>query len=63
MRLDIVVTAIAKPYYIQIYTHGCHYNCPMTEIEGVWYSRFKGQQFKIADYTDDHTRLVNNRPL
>ena len=58
MRLDIVVTAIAKPYYIQIYTHGCHYQCPMKEINGEWYSRFKGQEFKISDYTNENTRTV-----
>lgn len=58
MRLDIVVTGIAKPYYIQIYTHGCHYQCPMKEVDGEWYSRFKGREFKISDYTNENTRIV-----
>lgn len=45
--------------YLQLYTHGCHYNCKIVKISGEDCFKFKGAWYKVADYMTDHT-MVNN---
>lgn len=50
------VTVIFKPYWVQILTHGCHYTCPIKEVDGKWYFKFKGETYLVDDYVDEYTR-------
>lgn len=52
------VCGISIPYHAQILTHGCFYTCPIKQIDGEWYFRFKKQWHKVNDYSDEHTRIL-----
>lgn len=57
---DMYIVGIVPNYnYLQIYTHGCHYNCNIQEIDGERYFKFKGKLHKVADYTTDRTWINN----
>ena len=56
---DIHISGTLLPHWVQIYTHGCHYTCPIKEVNGEWLFRFKGDWFKVDDYVDEHTYINN----
>lgn len=41
--------------WVQITTNGRRYTCPMKEINGELFFRFKNQWHKVIDYVSDHT--------
>lgn len=60
MKENISVTVIVPRWnYVQISTHGCHYNCPTKIVDGVSYFKFKQVWHKIDDYTNEYTRVNN----
>lgn len=57
---DISISTILKPYWVQIFTHGCHYNCPIKEVNGEWLFKFKGVWLKVDEYVDEYTYINNS---
>ena len=56
MKASLSITAIVPHFnYLQIYTHGCHYNCNIEQINGEDCFKFKGTWYKVADYMTDST--------
>jgi len=54
-----IVGIVPNYNYLQIYTHGCHYNCNIVKINGEDCFKFKGTWYKVADYMTDSTRINN----
>ena len=60
MKAPLSITTIVPHYnYLQIYTHGCHYNCDIKKINEEDCFKFKGTWYKVADYMTDNTRINN----
>lgn len=60
MKADITITTLVPNFhYLQLYTHGCHYNCNIVQIDGEDCFKFKGTWYKVADYMTDQT-MINN---
>ena len=58
MKEAMYITVIIPRWnYLQIYTHGCHYRCPIEKIDGEDHFKFKRQWYKVADYTTESTRI------
>ena len=57
---SISVTVIVPRYnYVQILTHGCHYNCPTNVVGGTECFKFKGMWYPIDEHTNEYTRISN----
>ena len=59
-ELDVILKAVHFPYYVQLYTHGRHYNGSLKEVNGEWYFRFYNKWHRVDEYVDDHTRIVHH---
>ena len=56
---DLEISLIMPNYnYLQIYTHGCHYNCDIVKINSEDWFKFKGKWYRVADYITDRT-IIN----
>ena len=54
MRVSVIVI----PYHVQIVADSGRYiTCPVKEIDGQWYFKFKEQWHKVYDYVDAGTRV------
>lgn len=57
---DIEISVIVPHHhYLQLYTHGCHYNSDIVNIDGEDCFKFKGKWYKVADYVTNDT-IINN---
>ena len=53
------ISGIMVPYHVQIVADcGRYYTCPVKEIDGEWFFRFKEKWHKVDDYTDADTRTT-----
>lgn len=52
------VYGMAIPYHVQIITHGASYTCPIKQIEGEWFFKFKRKWHRVSDYSDERTRIT-----
>lgn len=53
------VSGVMVPYHVQIVADcGRYYTCPVKEVDGEWFFRFKNQWHKVTDYTDSDTRTT-----
>ena len=60
MKESMEISVIVPHFnYLQLYTHGCHYNCDIVNIDGEDCFRFKGTWYKVSDYMTERTRVNN----